>query len=606
MRHIQRITMDMELETSLSISRTLCRVVEEAFGPHGGKSMITSATGKVLVTTNGGTILKALNLSHPVAKLIVTSAIRHSDVNGCGSKTFVLYVTGALETVHNITNKHCHSQNNSFVRKAFILRLSENLKRLTYRHIATELEKYLISSKIIERLSSSRLREVATNLIHTQLSPLFFPGVAEHLTKLMTEFLNQGGSGPTDFIRNARLVAENFHELCIKVDCQSYMESVCSEGILIRREFTVQPPAESHGSVRLLILKCSLDDHNRGHSDSHRIRINHVDVLHDSLDQKQRQADNFLAFCLKHKIGLILSTEKLLLSVVHKCRLSNIALVEYVPDSDADKLARLCHIQPVHRLTELCSDDFCEVSSLKSAVFGGRHFVEIRVGNAMSSVLAKQLVLCGPTEGLCDQVSQALHKASKVLTWVQNTGCQFREDKNSEVAVEHDTTSKCNEDNINSENYAFGNTADMNTAYPHQNLDWLLIQGGGTFEMFVETFLNKICVNDDTHKLACEVVRGAVFEVLHTLYGNIQRSSDQLANRCYLKLYKDFGLKVDKGEVVGLDSGTVELGRLSDILEPLSCKIASLVKALELVCQILRIDSIVSVRKLQNVSPGSP
>lgn len=599
---ITEITMDLELETSLTTSRTLCRVVEKAFGPHGAKSMITTATGKVSVTTNGAAILKALNLSHPVAKLIVRSAVSHSDVHGCGSKTFVLYVAGALETVYNITNKYCPSRNNSFVRRAFILGLCQNLKRLTYRYIVTELEKFLKNSKVIDHPSSNEWKEVATNVIHTQLSPLLPSVIAEHLTKLMTEFLNLGGSGSIEFIKNARLVAEKFHELCIKVESQSYMESVCSKGVLIRREFTVQPSAENSGSVRLLILKCSLDDRNGGQQDSHRIQINDTDVLRDSLEQKQCQAENFIAFCQKHEIGLILSTEKLLQSAVQKFRLSTIAVVELIPDLDADRLARLCHIQPVHRLTELSNDDICEVSSVKRTILGGKHFVEIHVVSPTLSVLAKQLVICGPTEGLCDQVSQALCRALKVLTWVQNTTCLVRGDENPELPVEDGTRSNCNEDKVKSKKALNKKTADQNTANPDQELGWSLIQGGGTFEMFVETFVRKIRIADDIDKLACEVVRGAVSEVLHTLYGNIHRSSGQLANRCYLKLRKEFCVRVDKGEVVGLDSRTGELRRLSNILEPLSCKIATLVKALELVCQIVRIDSIVSVRRLQNSS----
>uniref|UniRef100_A0A8C5DTD5 Bardet-Biedl syndrome 10 n=1 Tax=Gouania willdenowi TaxID=441366 RepID=A0A8C5DTD5_GOUWI len=89
-----------------NVFQTVCAlesVVLRSFGPEGGHVLFTRDTGQALLTRNGTRILKALQLQHPVARMVVECVCKHSAATGDGSKTFVLLLASLLRTIQATT-----------------------------------------------------------------------------------------------------------------------------------------------------------------------------------------------------------------------------------------------------------------------------------------------------------------------------------------------------------------------------------------------------------------------------------------------------------------------------------------------------------------------
>ena len=83
----------------ITISSSLSRVIEESFGPNGLNCMITTPSGKLIITRNGDCILQSLNMAHPIGHVIMSAIHKHHLMTGDNSKTMVLWLTEALNKV---------------------------------------------------------------------------------------------------------------------------------------------------------------------------------------------------------------------------------------------------------------------------------------------------------------------------------------------------------------------------------------------------------------------------------------------------------------------------------------------------------------------------
>ncbi|CAH1269883.1 BBS10 [Branchiostoma lanceolatum] len=95
----------VDISTAASICHTVCSILQGSFGPNALHNMISTATGQVLITSDGSTIIKSLHLSHPVGNLIMDAVQSHHAITGDGTKTFLLMLREALQTIHNISAK---------------------------------------------------------------------------------------------------------------------------------------------------------------------------------------------------------------------------------------------------------------------------------------------------------------------------------------------------------------------------------------------------------------------------------------------------------------------------------------------------------------------
>ena len=64
--------------------------VRTTLGPQGMDKMIVDALGEVIITNDGATILKEMNIEHPTAKMVVEVAKTQEDEVGDGTTTAVV------------------------------------------------------------------------------------------------------------------------------------------------------------------------------------------------------------------------------------------------------------------------------------------------------------------------------------------------------------------------------------------------------------------------------------------------------------------------------------------------------------------------------------
>lgn len=81
--------------TNIIAARAVADVVRTSLGPRGMDKMIQTPKGKVLITNDGATILKQMEVIHPTAKMLVEIS-KSQDIEAGDGTTSVVVIAGAL------------------------------------------------------------------------------------------------------------------------------------------------------------------------------------------------------------------------------------------------------------------------------------------------------------------------------------------------------------------------------------------------------------------------------------------------------------------------------------------------------------------------------
>lgn len=151
--------------SNIIAAKAVADCIRTSLGPKGMDKMITSSTGEVLITNDGATILRQMEVSHPAAKMLVDVS-RAQDVEAGDGTTSVVVLAGAfLTAAENLLEKGIHP---SQISESWLLASNEAEKILKSIAIPTDLSNR--ESLIQSAVTSLNSKVVSDN--STQLAPL--------------------------------------------------------------------------------------------------------------------------------------------------------------------------------------------------------------------------------------------------------------------------------------------------------------------------------------------------------------------------------------------------------------------------------------------------
>jgi T-complex protein 1 subunit delta len=89
-------------------AKGISEVVRTSLGPRGMDKMIQDAKGKVLITNDGATILKKMEVVHPTARMLVEISKAQDIEAGDGTTTVVVIAGALLKACQELLNKGMH------------------------------------------------------------------------------------------------------------------------------------------------------------------------------------------------------------------------------------------------------------------------------------------------------------------------------------------------------------------------------------------------------------------------------------------------------------------------------------------------------------------
>ncbi len=94
--------------SNFAAAKAVAGAVRSTLGPHGMDKMLVDSLGDVVITNDGATILKELDIEHPAAKMIVEVAKTQDDETGDGTTTAVVLAGELLKAAEGLIAKKIH------------------------------------------------------------------------------------------------------------------------------------------------------------------------------------------------------------------------------------------------------------------------------------------------------------------------------------------------------------------------------------------------------------------------------------------------------------------------------------------------------------------
>lgn len=105
---IQRIMGKDAQRNNILAARMVAEMVKTTLGPKGMDKMLVSPTGDIIVTNDGVTILKEMQIEHPAAKMMVEVAKTQDSEVGDGTTTVVMIAGKLLENAEKLLDQKVH------------------------------------------------------------------------------------------------------------------------------------------------------------------------------------------------------------------------------------------------------------------------------------------------------------------------------------------------------------------------------------------------------------------------------------------------------------------------------------------------------------------
>ncbi len=93
---------------NIQAARAVANAVRTTLGPKGMEKMLVDSIGDVVITNDGATILKEMDIEHPAAKMVVEVAKTQDDEVGDGTTTAVVLVGELLREAEELLNEDVH------------------------------------------------------------------------------------------------------------------------------------------------------------------------------------------------------------------------------------------------------------------------------------------------------------------------------------------------------------------------------------------------------------------------------------------------------------------------------------------------------------------
>ena len=373
---------------NIAAAKAVADAVRSTLGPRGMDKMLVDSLGDVVITNDGVTILKEIDIEHPAAKMLVEVAKTQDAEAGDGTTTAVILAGELLKKAEDLIDQNIHP----------------TVIASGYRQAAEKARDVLerVSTKVTIK-DLDILRDVAI----TAMSSKSASGQKEHLAgiavKAVTTVAEEQDSG--------KFFVDEDNIQIVKKQGGSIADTQLVEGIIVDKE-RVHPGMPSQvENARIALIDAALE-----------VKKTEIDAKIEITDPSQLQA--FLSEEENMLKGMVDKVRKSGATVVfcqkgiddlaqHYLAKEGIYSVRRVKKSDMEKLAKATGGKIATKLDELSKDDLGNAKLVFEKKIGDD---EMTFVTGCKNPKAVSILIRGGTEHVVDEVERSLEDAVSVVS----------------------------------------------------------------------------------------------------------------------------------------------------------------------------------------------
>jgi thermosome len=374
--------------SNIMAARAISEAVKSTLGPKGMDKMLVNSMGDVIITNDGATILKEIDIEHPSAKMIVEVAKTQDETCGDGTTTAVILTGELLKQAEELLHQHIHPTS---ISRGYMIAAEKATELL--RKIALPLQK--------------DDEETLKNIAMTAMSGKGASGSKEMLSTVVIKAV-QSIVQEQNNESNTTIDLENI--LIQKKQGGSIRDTDIIYGIILDKQ-RVNSAMPSHVNNARIALINSAIEVKKTEIDA-RIQIQDPSQLQAFLDEEERMIHRMVDKIKECGANVVLCQKGIDDLAHYFFSKEHIFAVEQVNEGDMKKLSKATGGKISSDLEEISKDDLGFAGIVEEKKIGDDHLTFI---TECKNPKAVSILLRGGTEHVVDELNRAVHDALFVV-----------------------------------------------------------------------------------------------------------------------------------------------------------------------------------------------
>ncbi|MFZ2070281.1 MAG: thermosome subunit alpha [Halobacteriota archaeon] len=371
-------------------AKTIAAAVKSTLGPKGMDKMLVDSMGDVVITNDGATILREMDIEHPAAKMMVEIAKTQDEEVGDGTTTAVVIAGELLKKAEDLLEQEVHPTLIVTGYRLAAEKAHEILKELTKDVTPDDTETLKkIATTSITGKGAEVARELLTDLAVEAVRAIAEKGGKVDIDHIKLEKKTGGSKEDTVLIKGMVIDKERVHPGMPKLVEDAKIALVNSALEIEKTEVDAKIEITSPNQ-----MKAFLDEEER--------------MLRSMVEKVKDSGANVL-FCQKGIDDL----------AQHYLAKEGIMAVRRVKESDMKKLASATGGKVLTTLEEIRPEDLGAAGIVEERKIGGEEMIFVE---NCTNPKAVSILLRGGTEHVVDELERGMNDALRVTACAVEDG----------------------------------------------------------------------------------------------------------------------------------------------------------------------------------------
>lgn len=376
--------------SNIMAAKAVASAVRTTLGPKGMDKMLVDTLGDVVITNDGVTILKEMDIEHPAAKMMVEIAKTQDEEVGDGTTTAVVLAGELLKQAELLLEQEIHP----------------TVIATGYRDAATKAIEILKDLAVkVSPDDEELLKKIAITAMTGKGSGNARGELAELAVKAVKAIVDEDGSVDIDNITVEKKVGG------------SITDSQLIHGMVIDKERLHPNMPKKVKNAKIALLNAPIEI-EKTEVDA-KIEITSPDQLQAFLDQEEAMLKEMVNKIVSTGANVVFCQKGIDDLAQHFLAKAGIYTLRRVKKSDMEKLARATGARIVTSLHELTPNDLGKAGLVEERKIAGDDMTFVEECENPKSV---SIILRGGTEHVVDELNRAMEDALRVVGVVVEDG----------------------------------------------------------------------------------------------------------------------------------------------------------------------------------------
>jgi thermosome len=360
--------------------KVLAETVRTTLGPKGMDKMLVDGLGDIVVTNDGVTILKEMDIEHPAAKMLVEVAKTQEDEVGDGTTTAVIIAGELLKKAENLLDMDIHP----------------TIVAMGYRQAAEKAQEILNAISI-----DAEDRDTLLKVAMTAMTGKGTEKAREPLAELVVGAVKQveeEGEIDKDSIKIE------------KKDGAAIDESALVQGVIIDKERVHPGMPKKVEDAKIALLNSAIEV-KETEVDAE-IRITDPAQMQAFIEQEENMIREMVEKVTAAGANVLFCQKGIDDLAQHYLAKAGVLAVRRVKKSDMEKLAKATQAKVVTNIEDLSADDMGEAGIVHEKKISGEDMIFVE---GCKDPKAVTLLVRGSTEHVVDEIERAVEDAIGVV-----------------------------------------------------------------------------------------------------------------------------------------------------------------------------------------------